>query len=119
MEIFIIRGTQLSCKTPFFRNFIFLSVKKKVPSNFLKSIFFCGHFNWFNYSDEFSPLYFAYKTEKFHFSPKKRARTAKVSKPIHSAGKNVRRNMLFGCMMGKCFAVRHLSKLFKAREKTR
>ena len=39
--------------------------------------------------------FFAFEMEKFHFSPEKRVRTAKLSIPSYSAGK-IRRNIFFG-----------------------
>ena len=52
--------------------------------NFFEKYFFYGHFNRL-YMSNFS---IAFKTEKFHFTPENRARTAKRSVPIDSAGKN-------------------------------
>ena len=57
--------------------------------------------------------FFAFKTEKFHFSPKKRARTAKLRVPIDSVGKNTSKYVLWVC--GKISfgeAIRHSSRLF-------
>ena len=63
-----IRGTHV--KLNIFETLYFECQKKSVPSNFLISLFF---------------NFFAFKTEKFHFSPEKRARTARLSVPIDSA----------------------------------
>ena len=65
-------------KTHLFGNFIFSSVKKKrVPTHFLKSFFFMSSTIGLNLLNFFN--FFALKTEKFHFAPKNRARTAKLS----------------------------------------
>ena len=45
--------------------------------------------------------FLAFKTEKFHFTPENRARTAKLSVPIDSAGKNTSKYVLWIC--GKIF----------------
>ena len=45
--------------------------------------------------------FFAFKTEKVHFTDENRARTAKLSVPINSAGK-IHRNVYFG-YVGKFF----------------
>ena len=59
----------------------------------------------------------AFKTEKFHFTPENRARTAKLSVPIDSAGKNTSKYVLWIC--GKNFfgeTVRHSLKLFVVKK---
>ena len=45
--------------------------------SFLKSIFFSGHFNWFQADTFFN--YFAVKVKKFSFLTENWARTAKLS----------------------------------------
>ena len=69
--------------------------KKGVPTNFLKSIFFMGTSIGLNLLHFFN--FFAFGTEKFHFTPKNRAQTAKLSIPVDSAGKNTSRNVLLIC----------------------
>ena len=61
---------------------------------------------------------FAFKMEKFHLSPEKRARTAKLSVPINRLRE---KNYVEICSsdMGENFfgeAVRHSSKLFKVKK---
>ena len=45
--------------------------------------------------------FFAFKTEKVHFTSKNRARIAKLSVPFDSAGKNTSKYVLWMC--GKIF----------------
>ena len=101
MSIFKIRGTHV--KPTFFETLYFYVSKKSVPTNFFKSIFFMGTSIGLNLLNFFH--FFAFKTKKFHFTPKNRARTAKLSVPIDTAVKNT-----FG------EAVRHSSKLFVVKK---
>ena len=96
MSIFKIRGTR---KTDFFRDFIFLSAEKKCAQKFFEKYIFYGHFNRFKTAKFFQC--FAFKTEKFNFTPENRARTAKLSVPIDSAVKNTSKYVLWMC--GKIF----------------
>ena len=71
MSIFKIRGTH---KTHFFRNFIFLSAKKSVPTQFLKSIFFMSTSI---YSDKLLDLFWV-KTGKIAFFTRKSGSDSKT-----------------------------------------
>ena len=61
--------------------------------------------------------FFAFKTEKFHFTPENRARTAQLSVPIDSAGKKyieICTLDMWENFFGE--AVRHSSKLFVVKK---
>ena len=89
--------------------------KKSVPANFLKSIFFYGHFNRFKYAKFFQ--FFSFQTEKFLSTPKNRARTAELSVPIDSAEKYIEICILdvWENFFGE--ALSHSSKLFVVKKR--
>ena len=62
--------------------------------------------------------FIAFETEKFRFKPKNRARTAKLSVPIGSSGKNRSKYLCTLDMWENFFgtAVRHVSKLFVVKK---